>query len=50
MVPFGLVGVGHGEVRDRMLETLTLAEVCGDLHAVAGAGVRTGSAQPQMPA
>ena len=42
MVPFGLVGVGLGEVGDHDIEALALAEVCGDLHAVAGAGVRPG--------
>ncbi len=35
MVPFGLVGVGLGEVGDRPIETLALAEGARDLHAVA---------------
>jgi hypothetical protein len=42
VVPFGLVGVSFREVRDRPVEALALAEVAGDLHAVAGAGVRPG--------
>jgi hypothetical protein len=42
MVPFGLIGVSRREVGDRPIEVLALAEVGGDLHAVAGAGVGTG--------
>src|SRR5918994_2135550 len=40
MVPFGLVGVAFRKVRDRTVEAVALAEVGGDLYAVAGAGVR----------
>jgi hypothetical protein len=42
MVPFDLVGVGPRKVGDRPVEALALAQVSGNLHAVAGAGVRTG--------
>src|SRR5215207_7687669 len=42
MVPFGLVGISFREIGYRAIEALALAEVAGDLHAVAGAGVRTG--------
>src|SRR5829696_9568642 len=42
MVPFGLVGVFLCEVGYRAIEALALAEVAGDRHAVARAGVRTG--------
>ena len=42
MVPFGLVGVSFREVGDRPVEALAVAEVAGDLQAVAGAGVRPG--------
>src|SRR5215213_6887466 len=40
MVPFGLIGVFLCEVGYRAIEALALAEVAGDRHAVAGAGVR----------
>src|SRR5215204_3647545 len=42
MVPLGLVGVGLREVDDGPVEALALAQVGCDLHAVAGAGMRTG--------
>src|SRR5215213_134874 len=42
VVPFGLVGVFLCEVGDRHIEAFTLAQVRGDRHAVARAGVRTG--------
>jgi hypothetical protein len=42
VVPFGLVGIGLGEVGYRAIEGLALAQVGGDPHAVAGAGVRPG--------
>src|SRR5215217_4343616 len=40
MVLFGLVGISFREVGYRAIEALALAEVAGDLHAVAGADVR----------
>src|SRR5215217_6996750 len=42
MVPFGLVGISFSEIGYRAIEALALAEVAGDPHAVAGAGVRPG--------
>src|SRR5215212_4800299 len=42
MVHFDLVGVNLREVGDRPVEALALAQVGGDLHAVAGAGGRPG--------
>ena len=50
MVLFGLVGIGFREVGYRRVEALALAQVAGDPHAVAGAGVRPGQRQPQRPA
>ena len=42
MVSLGLVGVGLREVGNSLIEALALAQVGGDLNAVAGAGVRPG--------
>src|SRR5215208_1047645 len=36
VVSLGLVGVGLCEVGDRLIEALALAQVGGDLHAIAG--------------
>src|SRR5215210_7134127 len=46
MVPLGLVGIGLREVGDHPIKALALAEVGGDLYAIAGAGVRTGQRPP----
>jgi len=42
VVAFVLVGVGFGEVGDRLVECAGAAEVGGQRHPVAGAGVRPG--------
>src|SRR5919112_4903914 len=42
VIPFVLVGVGHGEVGDRPIETVAPSEVGSDLYAVSGAGVSSG--------
>ena len=44
VVAFVLVGVGLGEVRDRLVEGVGVAEVGGDRDPVAGAGVARGRA------
>ena len=38
-IPLGLVGVGDGECRDRLVELVAVAELGGDRHRIAGAGV-----------